>query len=149
MSTVSDTVAILETFIKASVTGSTVSPRYEAKIEAADLPTFIILPQGATREHESFRNFHTSRDYIIVMLIALVADDKPQAQQVAREAGYIYLDTVPDYFAKYPMLNDLTTGIIADSTLPRENGVQLTSWAGDQFTGIEFRITITTSKQVS
>lgn len=148
MSTVGDTLTILQSFIIGAVSGSTVSPRYNVKV-TANLPTWIILPQGATRTHQGAREYSTARDYIAVLLIARVPDDKSAQAQVLREAGYAYLDTVPDYFAKYPMLNDTTYGIVVDSTLPRENGVQFTSWAEELFTGIEFRLTITTSKEVS
>lgn len=149
MSTVSDTIDIIEAFIVGAVPTATISPRYEDKIDPSRLPTFIILPQGASRERISARNYNTTRDYLILMLIALVFDDKPQQQQEAREAGYVYLDTIPDYIEAHPMLGDTTYGIIVASTLPREEGVQMTSWAGDQFSAIPFRISVTTSKGVS
>lgn len=149
MSTVSDTVDILEAFLADAVPGLTVTPRSQPKIAASDLPTVIILPQGGTPERESARNYRTPRDYIIAVLLEKLSDDKAQQTQEARERGWDYLDTIPGHFAAHSMLDDDTKGIIVHCTLPRENGVQLTSWGGDPFTGIEFRVTIVTSKEVS
>jgi hypothetical protein len=148
MSTVSDTLTLLEAFIVGAVAGSTISPRYECRILDRDLPTFIVLPQGGTSEREGFGNYNTSRPYAIVMLIEKVPSDKKQAQQEARERAYQYLDTIPDYFVANPKLEDHTTGIVVTSTLPTEQGAQLTVWNEDTFVGIEFRITVTTSKEV-
>jgi hypothetical protein len=149
VSIVSDTVDIIEAFMVGAVPTATILPRYECKVDPDDLPAFIILPLGATRAEEGFRNYNASRDYSIYMLIAPLCDDKPQQQQEARETGWAYLDTIPDHFVQYPMLNDGTVkGIIAYSTLPRDEGVQITSWGGDSFTAIQFRISVTTSKEV-
>jgi hypothetical protein len=149
VSTVSSVVDIIEAYMVGAVPTATILPRYECKVDPADLPAFIILPLGAVRANEGFRNYNATRDYSIYMLIAPLCDDKPQQQQEARETGWAYLDTVPDHFVKYPMLNDQSTGIVVDNTLPRDEGVQITSWGGDSFTAIQFRISVTTSKEVS
>ncbi len=149
MSVVSATIDILEAFVIAAVPTGTIYPRYQCKVDPADLPVFIILPQGATHTHESFRNYATTREYIIYMLVAGICDDKSQEQEIARESAFESIDTIVNYFAAHPMLADQSTGIVVDATLPRENGVQLTSWGGDEFTAIEFRTSVTTSKEVS
>lgn len=150
MSTVGDTIDRLEALVVLIQTGITVSPRYDCKIDPATLPTFIILPQSAVQEYIGSGDFVTTRDYLLLMLVQQTCDDKPDQQQTAREACYPFLDSVPRFFASHRYLELDDTGLVGviRTTPPREDGAQLTTWGGETFSAIPFRMSVTTADEV-
>lgn len=150
MTSISDTVDRLEALVVQIEAGITVSPRYECKINEADLPTFIIFPQGARRERMGAGDWRTIRDYVLLQLVEKTCDDNLQEQQVDREACYPYLDSVPHFFMQHRFLEDNDSGLagVLETSLPIDDGAQLTTWGGDPFSAIRWRISVTTGEEV-
>ena len=150
MSSTSDTTDRLEALVVQIAAGITVSPRYECKINEANLPTFIMLPQGARRERAGAGDYRIIRDYLLFMLVQTVCDTNEQERQAAREACYPYLDSVPHFFMQRRFLeyNDAGLPGVVDTSPLVDDGAQLTTYSGDEFGGIRFRLSVTTGEEV-
>ena len=151
MSTLSDQVERLEVLLPLIEDGITISPRYECKIDPRDLPTFIIVPGAGRRERMGAHHWSTTRDFLLLMLVLKAPDTTSEAMLEAREACYPYLDLVPQFFVDHEFLelDGTDTGLpgVIGTTLPREDGSQLTDWGGDKFAAIAFRMSITSAEE--
>lgn len=153
MSTVADTVDRFEALVVLIEAGITISPRFECKRDESDLPTFIILPQGARRERMGHGDWQTTRDYVLVLLVQKICNPKSETQrQTALEACYGYLDSVPAFFMQHRFLekDDEDTGLegVINTTTLTDDGAQLTTYASEEFSGIRFRMSVTTGEEV-
>lgn len=146
MSRTGDIIDRIEALVVQIEAGITVSPRYECRIDPADLPTFIIKSTGATRENTSSQEIKTTRDYVLMMLVDANCSDE-QSRQEAREATYPYLDSVPLFFSQRRQLENGDNGLgnVISSALFADDGPQLTSWGGDNFSAVIFRLSVTTA----
>lgn len=147
MSTIADTITRIEALVVQIEAGITVSPRYECRIADTALPTFIIKASRATRENISSSEIKTTRDYLLLLLVDPNCANE-ESRELAREATYPYLDSVPRFFAQRRQLQNNDAGLsgVSKSTLFADDGPQITAWGGDNFSAVIFRLSVTTTE---
>ena len=151
MSSIGDVVQRLEALIVEM--GFSVSPRYPKAIPEADLPTFIIFPgRVIERDRISATELRTTRNYRLVMLVAVAPDDKTNTSQAdAETATWDYIDSVPAFFDERRYLQQNDNGLQNVSTTGPmvDEGPQTTDWATVVYGAIQFGLPVTTIEDLS
>ena len=115
------------------------------------LPLILVFRPGrATHTRDSYGSTLTTRRWLIWAIIAELGDSPtPEQKQAAEELCDPFLDSIPQFFHRYPELQlEGTDEGIALSVSINDDGTREYQRAGKRYAGIPYPLDITTTTQI-